>query len=49
MKVTISKIVERNGALNEKVALVNEYLSKICKTTNNQKSQYQTKLLLKSK
>ena len=31
MKVTISKIVERNGALNEKVVLVNEYLSKIWK------------------
>ena len=32
IKVTISKIVERNDALNEKVVLVNEYLSKICKT-----------------
>ena len=32
MKGTISKIVERNDALNEKVVLVNEYLSKICKT-----------------
>ena len=31
IKVTISKIVERNDALNEKVVLVNEYLSKICK------------------
>ena len=30
-KVTISEIVERNDALNEKVVLVNEYLSKICK------------------
>ena len=32
IKVTISEIVERNEALNEKVVLVNEYLSKICKT-----------------
>ena len=32
IKVTISKIVERNDALNEKVILVNECLSKICKT-----------------
>ena len=32
IKVTISEIVERNDALNEKVILVNECLSKICKT-----------------
>ena len=32
IKVTISEIVEQNDALNEKVVLVNEYLSKICKT-----------------
>ena len=32
IKVEISEIVERNDALNEKVVLVNEYLSKICKT-----------------
>ena len=32
IKVTISEIVERNEALNKKVVLVNEYLSKICKT-----------------
>ena len=32
IKVTISEIVEQNNALNEKVVLVNEYLSKICKT-----------------
>ena len=30
-KVTKSEIVERNDSLNEKVVLVNEYLSKICK------------------
>ena len=30
--IRISEIVERNDALNEKVVLVNEYLSKICKT-----------------
>ena len=33
IKVTISEIVERNDALNEKVILVNECLSKICKAT----------------
>ena len=32
IKVTISEIVERNDTLNEKAILVNEYLSKICKT-----------------
>ena len=32
IKVTISEIVERNDVLNEKVILVNECLSKICKT-----------------
>ena len=32
MKITISEIVERNGTLNEKVVLVNGYLSKICQT-----------------
>ena len=32
IKVAISEIVERNDALNKKVVLVNEYLSKICKT-----------------
>ena len=32
IKVEISEIVERNDALNEKVVLVNEYLSKKCKT-----------------
>ena len=31
-KVTIIEIVERNDVLNEKVVMVNEYLSKICKT-----------------
>ena len=31
IKVTISEIVERNDALNEKVVLVNEYLPKTCK------------------
>ena len=32
IKVTISELVERNDDLNEKFVLVNEYLSKICKT-----------------
>ena len=32
LKVTISEIVERNDALNNKVVLVNKNLSKICKT-----------------
>ena len=32
IKVTISEIVERNDSLNERVILVNECLSKICKT-----------------
>ena len=32
IKVTISELVERNDALNEKAILANEYLSKICKT-----------------
>ena len=32
IKVTISEIVERNDALNEKVILVSGCLSKICKT-----------------
>ena len=32
MKVTISEIVERNDTLNEKAILINECLSKICKT-----------------
>ena len=32
IKVKISELVERNDALNKKVVLVNEYLSKICKT-----------------
>ena len=32
IKVTISKIAEQNDALNEKVILVNECQSKICKT-----------------
>ena len=32
IKVTISELVEQNDALNEKALLVNEYLSKICKT-----------------
>ena len=32
MKVAISEIVERNDTLNKKVILLNECLSKICKT-----------------
>ena len=32
IKVKIFELVERNDALNKKVVLVNEYLSKICKT-----------------
>ena len=51
IKVTMSEIVERKDTLNEKVILVNECAKNMQNywTTNNQTSQYQSRLSFKSK